>query len=111
MSLFTTSVTLVARGLQIGRDEHGRPVYGPPTRTQHPAWFEPASQDEDIQQGEQYQSTYRLFVPLDVDVTGADAVELPGLAGEFELIGDPGLQPGGFVVEGYQIATVRKVRG
>lgn len=111
MSLFTTTVTVVRRGERIGRDEHQRPVYAPGERSVAPAWFEQSTQDEDLESGEQYSSSYRVFLPLSVSLTGADAVELPGLDGEFQLIGQPSMQPGGFIVEGYQVLTVRKDTG
>lgn len=111
MSLFTTTATVVRRGERTGRDSHGNPIYGPDSRSTHPAWFEPATRAEDLQSGEQYVDGYTVYLPLGVDLSGADAVELPGLEGEFHLSGNPGLQPGGFVVEGYQQMLVERVRG
>lgn len=111
MSLFSETVVLVKRGEKIGTDRYGRPEYGPSTRTTSPAWFEPGTATEDIAAREQYVSGYKLYLPVDADLTGSDAVELPGVHGEFQVDGEVGYQPGGFVVEGYQVAALQRVEG
>lgn len=112
MTLFTETVTLIKRGEKIGEDKYGRPEYGPPTRVDSPAWFERAGANEEDTRGrEQYVTGYTLYLPVAADLRGSDAVALPGVPGEFQVDGEVGYQPAGFVVEGYQVAALQRVEG
>ena len=111
MSLFSASVVLRKRGAKTGEDEYGRPIYGPHTETVSRAWFEPGTHVEDVRAREQYISGYTVYLPLTADLAGADEVELAGVPGVFQVVGEVGIQPSGFVVEGYQVAHVERVTG
>lgn len=111
-TLFSTSAVLVRRGEPIGKDRYGRPIYGDsPLRTPTVAWFEPSSASEDSTVREQFTRAYTLYVPLDVEVSGVDVVELAGLPGEYQIVGEPLMQPSGFVVDGYWRMVVERVTG
>lgn len=109
MSLFTLTVTLRKRGEQTGEGQYGEPIYGPPIDTDTPAWWEPRSSDENVAAREQYTSGYWVYTPLSADVSGADVVVLDGV--EFDVVGEPGRQPGGFIVEGHLKFAVERVTG
>lgn len=112
MSLFTEDAVLIRRGAVLEVDRYGRPsVREPDARTPSPAWWEPTSSSEVVAAAEQYIRSYTVYLPLSAQVSGADAIELVGMDGEFELIGEPMRQPGGFVVEGYFRLLVERVTG
>lgn len=112
MSLFTARATLHLRAEQTGEGRHGTPIYGPPTDVESPAWWEPRTSSEDTAAREQYVDGYWLYLPEDAPVTGADAVTLHGVLDQrMEVDGQPGYQPGGFVVEGYIRVAVKRVSG
>lgn len=111
MSLFTHTAGLRRRGAKIGEDDRGNDVFGPPTKTPTPAWWEPRESGEATVAQEQVVSGYWLYLPEGTDLTAVDAVELPIGGPAYEVEGEPGHQPGGFVVEGYVKAAVRRVTG
>ena len=109
MSLFTESVTLRFRGEKTGEDDYGNDVYGPPRDESWPAWWEPRTSGEDTAAREQVTSGYWLYLPDDAPLDAADAVVLYG--DEYHVDGEPGRQPGGFVVDGYIRAALTRVTG
>lgn len=109
MSLFTEQVTLRTAGGIIGEDDYGDPIYGPPQQASVAAWWEPRGSSEDTAAAEQYVSGYWLYCPLGTDLAGADVVILMGE--EYQVIGQPGVQPGGYVIEGFIKAAVERVTG
>lgn len=109
MSLFSETVTLVSRGGVTGQDEYGNDMYGPVVRTDYPAWLEQRNGTEDTNAREQSVANMWLFLPLDAPLESVDAVEWDGRT--WEVDGEPGRQPGGFEVEGYQVAALRRVTG
>jgi len=109
MSLFTETAFLRRRGEVIGQDGRGNDVRGPDVDEASPAWWEPREGTEATSAEEQYVSGYWLYLPLEAPLTGADAVVLHGL--EYEVVGEPGRQPGGFTVEGFQKVAVKRVTG
>lgn len=111
MSLFTETATLRFRGEVVGEDDYGNDVYGPPIDEQWPAWWEPRSSGEDSTAREQVTSGYWLYLPLDAPIDAADAVVLDDPAAEYAVVGEPGRQPGGFIVEGYTRLALERVSG
>lgn len=120
--LYLHAVTLVTRGAQTGRDRYNQPIYGPPRRIELKAWLEPIDGGENVAAAEQYVRGYWVTLPERAAVagqledvlslvTGADQIELPGLPGLFEVVGDVGWQQGGLVVEGYVYFKAEKVTG
>ena len=113
MSLFSHTCILRRRGEQTGTDRYGRPEYGPPTDVECPAWWEMSAESEDTDARNQYVSTYTLYLPLSGPIEGWDAVVLgtdPD-GTEYEAVGRPGRQPGGFIVEGYYRVQLERVTG
>lgn len=109
MSLFTETVTLRSRGEVTGRDDYGNDIFGPPVESQWSAWTEPRTSGEDTNAREQYVSGFWVYLPLDAPLSGADAVVIDG--DEYEVVGEPGRQPGGFTLDGFQLAAVERVSG
>lgn len=110
MSLFTETVILRRRGEPTGDyDDLGNPILGPDTDTPHPAWYEVGASSESTDARDRQVWGYSLYLPLDAPLDSADAVVIGGV--EYEVIGEPGRQPGGFIVEGYIYAAVQKVTG
>lgn len=113
MSLFSHTCILRTRGEQTGTDLYGRPIYGPPTDTPSAAWWEMTSEAENIAAAGQYVSQYTLYLPLSASLQGWDVVVLGDDADgpEYQAVGRPGRQPGGFVVEGYLRVLLERVTG
>lgn len=109
MDLMTESVVLRFQGGPTGTfDRYGNAEYGPDRDETWRAWYEPRESDEGVDGGLQV-SGYWLYLPLDAPLTASDAVLIAGL--EYQVRGEPGKQPGGFLVEGFQKAAVRRVTG
>lgn len=121
MNLFTEPVGLKFRGEPVPDqyDDYGNQVYGPPRVELKYGWFEPRTSGEDTSAKEQQVDGYWVHLPLDAPLTGADAVVLFGtvtgteLEGgeDYQVVGQPGRQPGGFIVPGFIKAAVEKVTG
>lgn len=109
MNLFSHSVTLRKRGEKIGEDRYGVPEYGPPTDTVSDAWWEPRTSSEDTAAREQYTWGYWVYLPEGTDLDGADLVVIDGV--EYEVVGQPGRQPGGFIVDGFVKVAVERTTG
>lgn len=109
MNLFTESVTLRRQGVVTGRDAYGNDVTGPPVESTSPAWYEPRTSGEATDARQQQVSGYWLYLPLEASLSGVDVVVVDGV--DHEVVGDPGRQPGGFVVDGYQLAALERVTG
>ena len=110
MSLFTHRATLRYRGEPAGVDRDGNPIVGPPREVVSPAWWEVRSTTEDGDGKTLVIDGYWLYLPESTRLTALDSVDLPGL-GVFEVDGEPGIQPGGFVVPGCVMAPLRRARG
>ena len=110
MSLFTETVKLRMRGGATGGyDEDGNPVYAPARDVPWPAWYEIRGSTEHEDAREQQIYGFWLYLPLEAPLAGADAVVIDGI--EYRVVGEPGRQPGGFIVDGYVRAAVGKVTG
>ena|SRR5690625_2986653 len=108
--LFTETVTLNLPGEATGGyDDLGNPVVGEPRSEDWPAWYEIGTSSESTDAREQQVWGYTLFLPLDAPLDAASSVTIAGV--DYEVIGEPGRQPGGFIVDGYIRAAVQKVSG
>ena len=84
-------------------------------------WVEPRASSEDTAARDQMVYGYWVNLPLDAPVSGVDAVVLFGTVDEatgelvggedYQVVGQPGRQPGGFIVPGFVKAAVEKVTG
>lgn len=112
MSLFTETVTLhIAGGPTGGYDDLGNPVMLPPRDESHPAWYEERTSTEALDAREQRVWGYWLYLPLNAPLDDGVTVTLPIDGIEYRVVGEPGRQPGGFIVEGYIRAAIEKVSG
>lgn len=112
MSLFTETAGLKYPGEPTGEyDDYGNPIIGEPSTVASPAWWEPRSSGEATNAQQQVTSGYWLYLPEGTDLSAVDAVELPLGGLEYEVDGEPGSQPGGFIVDGYVRTAVRRVTG
>jgi hypothetical protein len=109
VSIFTHVVTLRFRGVVTGQDDYGNDVYGPDRDESWPAWWEPRTSGENTTAQEQVTSGYWLYLQLAAPLTAADAVVIDGR--EYQVVGEPGRQPGGFAIDGYQKAALERVTG
>lgn len=109
MTLLTETVLLRSTAPSGSYDQYGNPLPGVTTETESPAWLEPLSSREANDRQIQQTYGYVVFLPLAADVDGADVIVIEG--DEYEAIGEPQRQPGGFVVEGYQRVIVERVTG
>lgn len=117
MDLMTEPVGLKLKGERTGTDPHGNPIYGPDTVDAWLGWIEPRGSSEGDDDRQIY--GYWVDLPLNAPLEGADAVVLFGteqdgqIVGgtEFQVVGEPGRQPGGLIVPGFIRAAVKKVTG
>ena len=109
MRLMTETVILRTRSTGGGYDAFGNPIPGADTDTPSPAWYEPLSSSEVADAANQQRFGYWVYLPLDAPIAGADAVVIDGV--EYEAIGHPQKQPGGFIVDGFQRLMVERVTG
>lgn len=107
MTLFTETVTLLAREVT-GVDEYGNDVVSW-TSSSSPAWLDQRNGMESTDAREQSVANMWLFLPLEVQVDAVDKVVWDGR--EWHVDGEPGRQPPGFILEGYQVMALRKVTG
>lgn len=123
MNLMTEPVGLRLRGSAVPGeyDDYGSQVYGPGRTVVVYGWYEPRGSGDGGSGENQNQQIdgYWVYLPLDAPLTSADAVVLFGtvqdeqLEGgdDYQVIGEPGRQPGGFIVSGFIKAAVERVRG
>src|SRR5699024_3284611 len=90
-------------------DAMGRPIIGPPTETTYPAWYEIGSSAEDTDAREHQVWGYTVALPLGTQVSADDEILIEG--SWFAVNGTPGIQPGGYLVEGYVYVTATKETG
>lgn len=110
MSLFTEQVILRTHGDVVGESRYGVPERAPDEDVAWRAWYEPQASSELLAAAEQYIDVYRLLLPLDAP-RGWDVVVLPHDGEEYQVIGRPGHQPSGFIVEGYLDMLIERVTG
>ena len=107
MSLFTESVTLLAEQV-VGQDDYGNDITEPVTE-ESPAWLEQRNSSETLNANEQTTAGMLLYLPLTAALRFFDRVVWDDL--EWDVSGAPGRQPGGFVVEGYQVVSITRTEG
>lgn len=106
-SLFTETVALENRQV-VGRDDYGNDVYEW-VETASPAWLQQSNGQESTDAREQSVANMLLFLPLGAEISATSRVRWGGA--RWEVFGDPGRQPGGFIVAGYQVVAIKKVTG
>lgn len=110
MSLFTETVTIEHPGGETGEyDDLGLPETTPSYEEVVSAWYEPRSSSEDVAAKDQQVDGYWIYLPLSVTVEPQAKIQVEG--DWYEVDGEPGRQPGGFIVEGYVRAALRRIRG
>lgn len=106
----TETVILRFAGSPTGEyDDYGNETTGPPRDESWPAWYEPRSSGEDTAARDQQIYGYWVNLPLNAPLSSADAVVIEGV--EYQVVGEPGRQPGGFIVPGFIKAAVERVTG
>lgn len=106
MSLFTETVD-VGNPTVTGQDDYGNDVIAL-VWLPSPAWLEQTNSTENRDRQEQTTANMRLFVPLDTVINYTSKVRWGGFD-DWSVNGEPGRQPGGFIVEGYQVAMLTRV--
>lgn len=110
MSLMTETVVLRFRGGESGDfDDLGNPIREPDRDESWPCWLEPRGSTEHEDAREQQIWGYWVYLPGDAPLAGADAVVYLGV--EYQVVGEPGFQPGGFLVDSYVKAAIQKWTG
>ncbi|MGP5219427.1 hypothetical protein [Arthrobacter rhombi] len=111
MNLMTETCILRYRGKPIPDeyDDYGNPVIGPSRDETWPCWYEPRGSTEDTAAKDQQIHGYWVYLPLSIPLAGVDVVILEGDA--YQVIGEPGRQPGGFIVSGFVKAAIERVTG
>ncbi|NNG20500.1 hypothetical protein HJ590_13175 [Naumannella sp. ID2617S] len=109
LRLFTETVKLRTLGKAIGEDRYGKVQREPDTDVSCPAWWEPRSSTENVAAKDQIVSGYWLYLPPTAQAH-FDQVILPD-GKTYEVVGEAGFQPGGFVVEGYYTMAIERVTG
>lgn len=106
----TETVTLRFKGEPTGDyDDFGNPVPGPSTEQEWRAWYEPRSSGEDTSAKDQQVYGYWVYLPLDAPLSGADSVVIG--PHEYQVVGEPGIQPAGFIAPAFIKAAVERVTG
>lgn len=120
-NLYLHRVVLRTRGAVTGKDRYGTPTYSAPQDLEVPAWYEFAASGEDVNAQDQRISGYWVTMPERFTddqgamhevlgaVTAADAIMLEGA--EYQVVGEPGHQPGGVTLSGYVKCKVERVTG
>lgn len=113
MTLFSETVLLRTKGAVVERDRYGREkTAGVDVDVTHPAWFEPRGSSENVAAKEQYIEGYWLYLPVDAPMGWDEVILGPDPGGEpYQMVGKPGYQPAGFVVEGFYRIALERVTG
>lgn len=109
MQLMTETCQLLTRAEATGYDEYGEPIRPAPRTESWPCWYEPRGSSEAVVAQEQQIDGLWLYLPLDAPLAAADAVIIAGT--RYEVEGEPGRQPGGFITPGFLKAALGRVRG
>lgn len=109
MSLFTETVTLLSR--QEGEsDDLGNDTYSW-VQAESSAWVEIGQGTEDTNQRETSDATSTVYLPLETLLPVEAVSKIVWRGREWDVVGEPGVQPGGFVVDGYQRFGIKRVNG
>lgn len=107
MNLFTETVGLIGRQ-KTGTDDLNNAIYES-VETSSPAWVEIGTGTEDTDRRESSEATSTVYLPLDAPVAAVSKIRWNDQL--WDVVGDPGVQPGGFVVDGYQKLGIKRVTG
>ena len=111
MNLFTETCTLRNQGAELPGefDDYGNAKRAPATDAEEPCWYEPRGSSEDTSAKDQQVDGYWLYLRLEAPITADTTVALAGA--EYQVVGEPGRQPGGFIVPGFTKAALERTRG
>lgn len=110
MSLFTERVVVRRPGGPTGeRDSYNRPIIGPPTTANVWCWYEPRGSSEDSFGRLQKLDGYMVYMPRETVIDADDQVQINGKW--YELDGEPGDVPDGFILEGMLTLEVKRAEG
>lgn len=107
MSLFTETVTLLNQQI-VGQDSYGNDLTDWVSE-ESPAWCEQRNSTETLNANEQTTASMLLYLPLTAVLSHPDKVVWGGF--EWGVTGEPGRQPGGFIVDGFQVVSITRVKG
>lgn len=107
MALFTETVTLRTR-TKTGKDALGNAIYEW-AEVDSPAWVETRQGTETTDARESSTANSWVFLPDGAPVKAVSQVRWRGEL--WDVDGEPGIQPGGFVVEGYVQIAIKRVSG
>lgn len=109
-SLFTEMVTVRHPGGLTGEyDKYGQPIESPPFTETVSAWYEPRGSSEDVAAKDQQINGYWLYMNRAYDLSSEDQVMIEG--NWYEVDGEPGRMPNGFLLGGYSSVALRRVTG
>jgi len=106
-ALFTETVALRSRQAT-GDDGLGNTTYEW-VEVNSPAWVEIGQGTEVGDRRETSEATSTVYLPLGTEVAAVSQLRWNGQL--WEVVGEPGVQPGGFVVDGYTKIGIRRVTG
>lgn len=108
-ALFTETVGLRSRQV-VGTDDLNNDILDW-VEEPSPAWVEIGVGTEQTDQRETSDATSTVYLPLvtPLELTAVSEVRWNGKL--WQVVGEPGLQPGGFSVEGYQKLGIKRVVG
>lgn len=106
-ALFSEVVGLRSRQ-KVGTDELNNDVYDW-VETPSPAWVEIGQGSENDDRRETSEATSTVYLPLEAEIAAVGEVRWNGTV--WQVVGDPGTQPGGFIVEGYKQLGIKRVTG
>lgn len=109
MSLFTETVGLRSRQ-KTGTDDLNNDVYEWVEKP-CPAWVELRQGVENTDARESSTANSWVFLPLETPLPVSAVSEVRWLGDVWQVSGDPGVQPGGFVVDGYRQLAITKATG
>ncbi len=111
-TLFTETVVLHVPGGPTGEyDDLGNEIIAPDRDVETPAWYEQRTSTEALDAREQRVWGFWLYVPLDAPLDDGVDVTLPIDGKRYRVVGEPGRQPGGFIVDGYILAAIERHAG
>lgn len=110
MDLMTEPCRIRNPGAPTGEyDDYGAPITGPGAEVPEKCWYEPRGSSEDTAAKDQQIDGYWIYLRLAAPLTAASIWILDGV--EYQVVGEPGRQPGGLLVPGFLKAAVERVRG
>lgn len=106
-ALFSEVVGLRSRQ-KVGTDDLNNDTYDW-VETPSPAWVEMGQGTENTDQRETSDIANTVYLPLEAEVAAVSEIRWNGAV--WQVVGDPGVQPGGFTLDGYKRLGIKKVTG